>query len=297
MKRMSPGDVARLDIANLVLTSRMGAQGIPLDLGVLEERIQAMPSKEQAKVRRTLGHVGTQIYPTWHYNGTSHGRWTCRNPSILTFPEEILESFPGLRPIRIPLLEFRVAVTLAGEEELITLCEQGKDLHTEVGAMLGVPRRMAKALNYGLVFKVPLEIMSQLAGVPPEGFTGPIAQWYARYPKFTAYADDLAHRSLSGELFETAILGRKDQQGVVQRVRGDRALTYMTTGTAADVMKIAFHQLWDQEISVRAVIHDEFLVDDDNMGRGQMILEEVMQEWMSDEEPPRRTAWEFLLDE
>lgn len=91
--------------------------------------------------------------------GAATGRLSCQDPNIQNQPKEARIIFVPhergsgrLVEADYSQIELRVALALAGEEELLALMSSGKDIHSENSKNLKISRKLAKNMAYGAIY-------------------------------------------------------------------------------------------------------------------------------------------------
>lgn len=132
---------------------------------------------------------------TW---GTDTGRFSYAEPNLQNVPkeEELHSDIPFqvrgcFRPrdgycfvmVDFDQQEFRLLLDYAGEHDLIRrINDHGEDVHQATADMVGVSRKMAKTLNFGLLYGMGAEKLAQSLGVPVLQAKTIKRQYFARLP-------------------------------------------------------------------------------------------------------------------
>lgn len=122
------------------------------------------------------------IHANIRQGGTETGRFSYSDPNLQNLPKEDEETdrtkpylvrrcFVPRAPNRcfVPIdfkqQEFRMMLDYAGETELIRAVLDGQDLHDATAELLGVPRKFAKTLNFGLLYGMGAPTLSEALGL------------------------------------------------------------------------------------------------------------------------------------
>jgi DNA polymerase-1 len=109
------------------------------------------------------------IHANIRQGGTETGRFSYSDPNLQNLPKEDEEDDRDkpyhvrrcfvprnadrcFVPIDFKQQEFRMMLDYAGELELIDAVNQGQDVHDATAELMGVPRKFAKTLNFGLLY-------------------------------------------------------------------------------------------------------------------------------------------------
>ena len=178
--------------------------------------------------------------------------------------------------------------------------KNGEDIHRMVASeLLGIPqelithdqRRMAKAVNFGIIYGISDFGLSQGTGLTVRKAAEYIDLYFKRFPKIKQYLDgSVAQAKETGYVY--TITGRRRQIPEISssnynlRSFGERAAMNMPLqGSAADIMKIAMLRVDEamrkQGLKSKIVIqiHDELIVDcyPEEAERVKAILKEEME--------------------
>lgn len=117
-----------------------------------------------------LGHLSRKnntLHCTFNQSGTTTGRMSCREPNLQNQSKEEYdpENDFQIRDCFIPRknyvfvaidydqMEYRLMLDYAAEKGVIkSIIEDGLDVHTATGEMVGIPRQSAKTLNFMLLY-------------------------------------------------------------------------------------------------------------------------------------------------
>jgi DNA polymerase-1 len=177
-------------------------------------------------------------------------------------------------------IELRMLAHFSGDEELRQAFANGIDIHTAVAAQVyGVElstvdadmRRVAKAVNFGVIYgQSPFGLAAAL-GIPQEDAAKFIDGYFAKYAGVDAFLEQiLVECERTG--FARTILGRRRR---IEGIRPDRnrsrnmpertAINTVIQGSAADLIKRAMIQLHDRLLreghpaKMLLQIHDELV--------------------------------------
>ena len=188
---------------------------------------------------------------------------------------------------------------LSQDPALLQAFHNGEDIHTATASMMfDVPfpevnsdhRRIAKVLNYGVIYGLSAYGISQQTEFGPEEGTRFIESYFSKYPGIRGYLEDVKEKARARGYVETA-LGRRrympelNASNRVLRMSGERmAVNMPIQGTAADIMKLAMirvhRRMREQQMCSRMLlqVHDEMLLEvpDDEMESIKALVHEEM---------------------
>lgn len=232
------------------------------------------------------------VHTTFNQTLTSTGRLSSSDPNLQNIPvrtelgKEIRKLFVSKHGVFVGAdysqIELRLLAAFSGDKQLLDSFRSGEDIHTMVASeLLGVPqnmvnhdmRRMAKAVNFGIIYGISDFGLSQNTNIGVKQAKEYIEKYFARFPTIKQYLDgSVATAKKLG--YVTTITGRRRQIPEINssnfnlRSFGERAAMNMPLqGSAADIMKIAMLKV-DNAIAKAGLhsklvlqIHDEIIVD------------------------------------
>jgi len=170
-------------------------------------------------------------------------------------------------------IELRILAHLSGDPLMKEAFQNNRDIHAETAAALGIDRRTAKAVNFGITYGQTAFGLSETLGIPVGDATKIIENYYARFPKIKAYLDSCRDFAITHGYIETMFGRRRNLPELTSRNQhlvgfGTRAAMNMPMqGAAADIMKKAMLAI-DSEITklnlksiMISQIHDELVFD------------------------------------
>ncbi|MBL8849419.1 MAG: DNA polymerase I [Planctomycetaceae bacterium] len=177
-------------------------------------------------------------------------------------------------------IELRMLAHYSGDRALVDAFESGLDIHTAVASeVYGVEttdvtsdmRRVAKAVNFGVIYGQTSYGLAALLGIPQADAADFIDAYFLKYAGVARFIEetlDLAHK----QGFVTTIMGRRREINGVRSIRPDNlniaertAVNTVMQGSAADLIKkamISLHaRLQREQHPARMLlqIHDELV--------------------------------------
>ncbi len=175
-------------------------------------------------------------------------------------------------------IELRVLAHLSGDENLIRIFREGKDVHAATArwifgteAVDGAMRRAAKTVNFGVLYGMSAHSLSETLGIEYEEAAGFIERYFASFPKVRAYFDRVLAEARERGYVETLFGRRRYVPDLTSRNRRVReaaervAINMPIQGTAADLIKLAMVRLAPrlEALGARLLlqVHDELVLE------------------------------------
>lgn len=159
------------------------------------------PTKKDSK--NALSKLVSEGYPYIHPNmfiGTLSGRTVTTDPNLSQFPssqliEEIKKCFiprvgKKLWGFDYSNIELRLLAEESGEQKLIEAFNNNLDLHKQTAEQLGVDRRSAKAVNFGIIYGITKTGLSNNLGISKPEAQSIINKYFQTYPLVRKYIND-----------------------------------------------------------------------------------------------------------
>ncbi|WP_333659805.1 DNA polymerase I [Meiothermus cerbereus] len=279
------------------------------------ERILAY--RELTKLKNTyldplpkLLHPKTgRLHTRFNQTGTATGRLSSVDPNLQNIPirteigRRIRKAFraaPGMKLVVADYsqIELRVLAHLSGDENLIKVFREGKDIHTQTAAWMfgldldqvrGEQRRAAKTINFGVLYGMSAHRLSNELAIPYAEAERFIERYFASYPRVRAWIEQVLADARQKGYVETMFGRRRFVADLDSRIRSVReaaermAFNMPVQGTAADLMKLAMVKLQPEleglEAHLVLQVHDELLVEApaDKAEQVAGVVREVMQ--------------------
>ena len=232
-----------------------------------------------------------RVHATFNQTGTATGRLSSSDPNLQNIPirtelgKRIRSAFvaePGnvLVSADYSQIEMRVLAHLSGDEELAEAFRRGEDIHTRTAAAIlrrdivevkPEDRRLAKVVNYGLVYGMGDYGLSSRADIPIEQARAFLEEYMARFRGVARWRDETIEqarqsgyvRTISGRIRPTP--GIADPNRAVAEATKRYAINAPVQGSAADIIKSAMLRL-EERMSERGFgtgmilqVHDELV--------------------------------------
>lgn len=288
-----------------------------LDAHPIVEKV--LEYRELTKVKSTyvdalppmVGRDG-RLHTYFNQVGTATGRLASEKPNLQNIPvrgewgARIRAAFVagepgwGILSADYSQIELRILAHLAMDERLLEAFARGEDIHAATAkVMLGLAdaevtaehRRIAKAINFGLMYGMSPFGLAEHLGIPDGEAAEYIKRYFEQYPATKAFIDRIVEEARDAG-FVTTLLGRiryipelASKNFGVARLGERLAVNTTIQGSAADIIKLAMigvdRRLQRSGMRTRMVlqIHDElvFEVPEDERETAQALVKEEME--------------------
>ena len=236
-----------------------------------------------------------RIHTSYNQTGTTTGRFSSSDPNLQNIPirtdegRRIRKAFIApadhvLLAVDYSQVELRILAHYSGDEALIDAFQKGLDIHASTAAAVHrIPiedvsyeqRSFAKSVNFGLMYGMGafrLASSSDLTLAEAKAF---IEAYFERFPGVKKYLDD-SKQFAQDNGYVTTMMGRRRNFAVLQnfsashvaRQRAEReAINMPIQGTAADILKVAminlYEQLQNSTLGAQMIlqVHDELVLE------------------------------------
>ena len=236
-------------------------------------------------VNKRTGHIHTSFNQTI----TATGRLSSSDPNLQNIPVRG-EDGKEIRKVFVPepgclffsadysQIELRVMAHLSGDDNMIRVFKDGKDLHAATAATIYKKnideisrdeRTKSKRANFGIIYGITVFGLAERLGITREESKQLIDGFFTTFPKVKDYMDKAIEEARQKEYVET-LFGRrrylKDINSQNTTVRGfaeRNAINAPIQGTAADIIKVAmiriFQRFKAENIRSKMIlqVHDE----------------------------------------
>ncbi|MDF1562648.1 MAG: DNA polymerase I [Deltaproteobacteria bacterium] len=266
----------------------------PLPRAILDYRQLAKLKSTYLDTLPTLVHPETgRIHTSFSQTTAATGRLASSDPNLQNIPirseegRKIREAFVAeegmvLVSADYSQIELRVLAHVAQDAGLIDAYLAGQDIHARTASeLLGVPldavdaehRRIAKAINFGVLYGMGAFRLSRDLGIPHAEAAAFIERYFERYPNVRTWIERTQAAALADGKVET-LLGRrrllpdlKSPNRVARQAAERMAINTPIQGSAADIIKLAMISVhaglparWP-EARLILQVHDELLVE------------------------------------
>ena len=236
-----------------------------------------------------------RVHTSYNQTGSATGRMSSSDPNLQNIPirtemgRQVRKAFMAegapdwlLFSADYSQIELRVLAHLSQDPGLLEAFRRGEDIHSSTASlMFDVPlndvvadqRRIAKVLNFGVIYGLSAHGISQQTGFSREEGASFIEAYFAKYPGISDYLEQVKVKARAEQYVET-LLGRRrylpDINSPNFNVRGGAermAINMPIQGTAADIMKLAMirvqKRLDDEGMKTKMLlqVHDELVLE------------------------------------
>ncbi len=272
-----------------------GLKGIhPVVDGILEYRqVSKLKSTYVDALPDMVNPATGRVHTSYNQTGSATGRISSSDPNLQNIPirtelgRQVRRAFVAdgapdwqLFSADYSQIELRVLAHLSQDPGLLEAFRRGEDIHASTASlMFEVPinevdsemRRVAKVLNFGVIYGLSPHGISQQTGFSREQGREFIDTYFAKYPGISEYLDTVKAQARADQYVET-VLGRRRYLADINspnfNVRGAAermAINMPIQGTAADIMKLAMvrvqRRLDAEEMQTKMLlqVHDELV--------------------------------------
>lgn len=266
----------------------------PLPKLVLQYRsLTKLKSTYTDKLPQMVHAADGRVHTTFGQATAVTGRLSSFEPNLQNIPvrtaegRRVREAFIAKEGARIvsadySQVELRIMAHISGDAGLIEAFAKGRDIHRATAAeVFGVTleavtdeqRRMAKVINFGLIYGMSAFGLAQNLGLERSVAAHYIDTYFARYPGVRAYMQRTRERVKTQGYVETAF-GRRlwlpdiaSTRANVRAAAERAAINAPMQGTAADLIKIAMIAVADwiktEQLQTRLLlqVHDELILE------------------------------------
>ena len=262
--------------------------------GILEHRqISKIKSTYVDALPGLVNPETGRIHTKYNQTGSATGRISSNDPNVQNIPvrtelgNRVRKAFIAPDAPESTLLaadysqiELRILAHFSEDPALIAAFHEGKDIHNATSSLVyGVPidevtddmRRIAKILNFGVLYGVTAFGISQQTDLSPEQGQSFINVFFEQYPGVQDYIDSTIQTCKSKEYVQTALGRRRYLRNInarnmhVRRAAERAAINMPIQGTAADIIKIAMIRIMERITALRMrskmilQVHDELI--------------------------------------
>lgn len=231
-------------------------------------------------VRKRL-HEG-RVFSSYLLHGTTTGRLSCRNPNVQNIPRgsairKLFIASPGNVFVQADFKqgELRVIAALSGDEYLISVFAEGRDLLSEIAARFYGPhftkeqRVKAKNITYGSMYAGGAHKLSEYTNGSPKEVNEFQRELWNLMPKVRQWQLNTQAHVLAGNDLATAFGRRRRYMLITDENRKDiekECLAYVPQSTLSDICLSSLLHIVESPntcdwIKPRITVHDSILVE------------------------------------
>lgn len=218
----------------------------------------------------------------WHRDGVLHGefnsvgtrtgRFSSSRPNLQNIPHG--KDLIGIRRLFIPRegytfvgfdfsqIELRILAHFSKDRRLLEAYMRDADIHQHTATLLGIDRKTAKTVNFGIVYGLSPTGLSERLNIPLSRAENLINSFFSVYSGVKKLSEMC---SKDQDMRVTTILGRKCFIPINREGDKRKVLNTLIQGSAADIVKKVMVEL-DKELSrfdahILIQVHDELLIE------------------------------------
>ncbi len=310
---LQKGASGRYSTAADVLESLRGKHPV-VDLLLEQRQLTKIKSTYVDALPQLVNPKTGRVHTSWNQTGAVTGRISSSDPNLQNIPirteegRRVRQAFVAPEGTRLVAadysqVELRILAHVSGDESLLTAFRNGEDIHASTAArILGVPlsdvnsdmRRLAKAINFGLVYGMSEWGLAARTELTQEQAGDFISKYFGQYPQVRLYLERIKRQAAEQGYVET-LLGRKRYfpelqanskvPGQVKAAAQRMAINHPIQGTAADIIKIAMIRLYDElckrDLKSKMIlqVHDELVLEvpENELDKVCPLVESVME--------------------
>jgi DNA polymerase-1 len=234
----------------------------------------------------------SRLHTSFVQASTTTGRLSSKDPNLQNIPikselgRAIRNAFVADKEYTLVAfdysqIELRIAALLSGDEGLVDIFKNGRDVHREVAARVFhvgeaevtyEQRRRAKVINFGILYGMGVNALREALGTSRSEAQDFYNQYFEAFPRLAAYINETKADAARKGYTETFFGRRRYLDGIQSpipyvRAQAERmAINAPIQGTQADLIKLAMiqvHELFESEAKGKAFlllqVHDELV--------------------------------------
>lgn len=255
-----------------------------------------------------------RLHTEYIQTGTATGRLSSASPNLQNIPKEsewaaelrsafVAQEGYSFLDFDYSQLELRILAALSGDGEMKRAFEKGVDIHRLTAArVLGISlpevteteRRLAKTLNFGLIYGMGVASFAKTADLPREKAQKFIDIYFERFSEVRRWQEKVKNDARALGFTQTLTGRRRFFKGAdpdspqIRAVAERAAINHPVQGLGADILKMAMiaasnflrkEGVWGRRARMILTIHDELLfeVSDDMMKKTAAAIKGIME--------------------
>ncbi|MCI0792955.1 MAG: DNA polymerase I, partial [Chloroflexi bacterium] len=234
-----------------------------------------------------------RVHTSYNQTGSATGRMSSSDPNLQNIPirtelgRQVRKAFVAegapdwlLFSADYSQIELRVLAHLSQDPGLLEAFRRGEDIHASTASLMfdvaindvtADMRRVAKVLNFGVIYGLSPHGIAQQTGFSREEGTKFIETYFNKYPGISEYIESVKAQARETQYVETMMRRRRylpeinasnfNVRGAAERM----AINMPIQGTAADIMKLAMirvqNRLEKEQLRTKMLlqVHDELV--------------------------------------
>lgn len=220
-----------------------------------------------------------RVHTSYGQLGAATGRLSSNNPNLQNIPirtdlgNKVRKAFVAdkgkvLLGADYSQAELRVLAHLSEDPQLIEAFHHEADFHAGVAKRLGVDRRSAKAINFGIIYGLGANALARDLEIPTADAKQFIDKYFETFPGVAKFIEEKKQEAKDNGYVST-LFGRKrylpdilSPNPMLRSAAERMAVNMPAQGTVADLMKLSMIQIarnLPKEAIMLLQIHDELL--------------------------------------
>ena len=297
---------------NVEMMEKLADEGHEIAVKVLEYRqLSKLRSTYTEALLKQVNPATGRVHTSYHQSGAATGRFSSSDPNLQNIPIRTEEG-RKIRHAFVPKqgwvllsadysqIELRLLAHAGQVSSLKQAFIDGKDIHASTAAGLfnvavdlvePEQRRIAKIINFGIVYGMGAVALAKQIGVPRKQAQEYIENYFKRYDGVRVYMDEtIAFAQKYG--YVQTIFGRRihtpninSKQPMLKAGAERAAINAPLQGANADIIKLAMAELdkilKQAKLQTRMLmqVHDElvFEIPEEELEQAQMLIRQTME--------------------
>ncbi|GAC1313154.1 MAG: DNA polymerase I [Chloroflexota bacterium] len=310
-KRRNKTKTGHISTGSDVLEDLRGTHPI-IDLILEHRQLQKLKGTYVDALQALVDPNTGRVHTSFNQTGAATGRLSSSDPNLQNIPirtdtgRRVRRAFIA-KPVSVLLsadysqIELRVLAHMAHDPTLMAAFANGEDPHAVTAAeVLGVPlenvtsndRRVAKMVNYGVLYGMSDFGLAERTGLPSADASGFIKRYFERFGTVKAFQDGVIQQA-EDLGYATTLMGRRryfpeirSHLFAVRQAAIRQTINAPIQGSASDIVKVAMIRVADflrrdaPEVRMLLQVHDELLLEgpEDELRRIAEPLTDIMVE-------------------
>lgn len=221
---------------------------------------------------------------------TSTGRLSSKNPNLQNIPvrtelgKEIRKAFIAEKGYKLiaadySQIELRIAAHFSKDTTMIEAFKKNHDIHKTTAEELGVDRRTAKIVNFGILYGISDYGLAQNLKINPEDAQALIDRYFLAYPGLAKYIAETISKAEKDGYVET-LYGRRrmvpELHSQIERIHkfGERvAINTPFQGTAAEIVKLVMITIDRKLFAISHLLSDKKQIASSERPMAKMLMQ------------------------
>lgn len=308
-KRRNKTKTGHISTGSDVLEDLRGTHPI-IDLILEHRQLQKLKGTYVDALQALVNPDTHRVHTSFNQTGAATGRLSSSDPNLQNIP---IRTDTGRRVRRAFLaragamllsadysqIELRVLAHMADDPTLMAAFDNGEDPHAVTAAeVLGVPlervtsndRRVAKMVNYGVLYGMSDFGLAERTGLPSADASGFIKRYFERFGTVKAFQDGVIQQA-EDLGYATTLMGRRryfpeirSHLFAVRQAAIRQTINAPIQGSASDIVKVAMIRVADflareaPDVRMLLQVHDELLLEgpEDDLRRVAQQVADIM---------------------